>query len=371
MEQDSIIQEFCELVRIDSPSRHEREFAEVMRIKLSEIGIELDGDGAGQRLGGDCDNLIGRLAATAEGFPTIMVNAHLDTVGPSAGIEPVIEEDTVRSTGDTILGADCKAGLVIILASLRKLQQEQLPHGELVIVFTVAEEPGLIGAKHLDYSLLLSLPDMAYVLDGGHQPGKLTTAAPYADEIDCVIRGKAAHAGVEPEKGINAIQVASRAISQMRLGRLDGETTANVGTIRGGMARNIVPEVVEFTAEARSHDEEKLHEQTRHMCAVIQREATEYGAAAEIEQRRTYNGFHLGPEEPVVARAVSAAERVGLEPVLHKGGGGSDANIFNEHGIPSVIMATGAGQPHTTEEYLHIPSLMQCLDWLIGVLTTK
>lgn len=371
MAQNSIVQEFCELVRINSPSRHERAFAEVIRQKLDDLGIKAAYDGAGDRLEGECDNLIGRLAASAEDFPAMMLNAHLDTVGPGEGIEPVVEEEFIRSRGETVLGADCKAGVVIILEALRRLQQEGLPHGELAIVFTVAEEPGLLGARHMDYSLLQPVPDMGYVLDGSHQPGKLTTAAPYADEIDCTIRGRAAHAGVEPEKGISAIQVASRAISQMRLGRLDGETTANVGTIEGGVARNIVPEVVEIEAEARSHSEEKLGEQTEHITQVLQREAAEYGATAQIRQARTYNGFRLGPQEPVVARAVAAARQVGLEPVLHKGGGGSDANIFNEHHIPSVILATGATKPHTHEEYLHIPSLMECLGWLTAILTTN
>lgn len=370
MEQDRIIEEFCELVRIDSPSKHERALGEVMREKLAELAIEAAYDGAGVRLGGDCDNLVGRLPASARGFPALMLNAHLDTVGPSENIEPVIEGDAIRSAGDTILGADCKAGLMIILAALRRLQQQQLPHGELTIVFTVAEEIGLHGARHLSYSTLEPLPDMGYVLDGSHQPGKLTTAAPYADEMDCTIRGRAAHAGVEPEKGINAIQVASRAISQMRLGRIDGETTANVGTMQGGVARNVVPEMVEFMAEARSHEEGKLDEQIQHMCEAVQREAAEYGAAAEIKQSRTYNGFCLGPDDVVVARAVQAAQQVGLAPVLHKGGGGSDANIFNEHDIPSVNVATGAGNPHTLDEYLHVPSLLQCLDWLTAILTT-
>ncbi len=371
MAQDTIVQEFCEMVRLDSPPRREGAFAEIIRQKLAELGIEAQYDGAGVRLGGDCDNLIARLAASAEGFPVVMLNAHLDTVGPSAGIEPVVEEDIVRSRGETVLGADCKAGIVIILEALRRLQQHGLAHGELVLVFTVAEEVGLLGARHLDYDALEPLPAMGYVLDGGHQPGKLTTAAPYADEIDCTIRGRAAHAGVEPEKGISAIQAASRAISQMRLGRIDGETTANVGTIDGGQARNIVPETAKIEAEARSHDEEKLREQTAHMTDILQREAVEYGATAQMRQARTYNGFHLDPEEPVVARAGAAARQVDLESVLHKGEGGSDANIFNEHGIPSAVLATGAGQPHTLEEYLHIPSLLQCLQWLLAIVTTK
>ncbi len=370
MDRDALVSEFCELVQIDSLSRHEAAFAEVIVGKMAELGLEARRDGAAARIDGDCDNLIFRVPASADGYPVIMINSHLDTVGDDTGIQPVVEGDEVRSAGDTILGADAKAGLTIMLAALRKLDADNLPHGELVVVFTVAEEVGLVGARALDFQMLQPRPEIAYVLDGGITPGEMTTQAPYADKIEFEVRGKAAHAGVEPEKGINSIQIAAEAIAQMKLGRLDDECTANIGKIEGGTATNIVPELTQFQGEARSHQEEKLVAQSRHMSQMVEEAAAERGATVESERERSYNGFALGPDDLVVQRGMAAAQQVGLEPRLNKGGGGSDANIFNEHGIPSVIVATGAHRPHTTDELLHIPSMVQCFEWLVAILTT-
>jgi len=371
MNRDALVKLFCELVQIDSLSRHEAAFASVIADKLHTLGLDITDDGAGQRIGGDCGNLICRIPATAEGFPVIMLNTHIDTVGDDTGIKPVVEDDEIHSAGDTILGADAKAGITLILSALQALADQKLPHGELVVVFTVAEEIGLVGAQHLDYEMLQPLPQMAYVLDGGVTAGEMTTEAPYADKISFEVRGKAAHAGVEPEAGINAIEIAAQAISQMKLGRLDEESTANIGTIQGGSATNIVPEVTTFNGEARSHQQEKLIRQTRHMCQKVEKAAAEAGAQTKITTQRSYNGFAIGPDDAVVQRGIAAAQQVGLEPTLHKGGGGSDANIFNEHGIPSVIIATGAHKPHTPEELLRISSMVKCCEWLLAILTLQ
>jgi len=371
MSRDTLVGLFCELVQIDSLSKHEASFASVIKDKLAGIGLGVTDDGAGRRLGGDCGNLICRVPATADGLPVIMLNTHIDTVGHDTGIQPIVEDDEIHSTGNTILGADAKAGIVIILSALQALHDQELPHGELVVVFTVAEEIGLIGAQHLDYGMLQPLPQMAYVLDGGVTAGEMTTQAPYADNISFEVRGKAAHAGVEPQAGINAIQIAARAISEMKLGRLDDESTANIGTIQGGSATNIVPEVTTFKGEARSHREEKLIRQTRHMCQKVEKAVAQAGAQANITTERSYSGFALGADDAVVQRGIAAAEQVGLEPTLRKGGGGSDANIFNEHGIPSVIIATGAHKPHTPEELLRIPSMLKCFEWLLAIITLQ
>ncbi len=371
MNREALVSLFCELVQIDSLSKHEAAFASVIKDKLAGLGLNTTDDGAGPRIGGDCGNLICRIPATADGFPVIMLNTHIDTVGDDTGIQPVVKNDEIHSAGDTILGADAKAGIVILLSALQALDDQELPHGELVVVFTVAEEIGLVGAQHLDYEMLQPLPQMAYVLDGGVTAGRMTTQAPYADKISFEVRGKAAHAGVEPEKGINSIQIAAGAISEMKLGRLDEESTANIGTIQGGSATNIVPEVTTFEGEARSHQEEKLARQTRHMCQKVEEAAGQAGAQANITTERSYHGFALGADDAVVQRGIAAARQVGLEPNLHKGGGGSDANIFNEHGIPSVIIATGAHKPHTPEELLCIPSMLQCCEWLLAILTLQ
>jgi tripeptide aminopeptidase len=366
IDRDRMISEFVELARIPSLSRREGAMAEALMQRLEALGISATTDATGEAIGGEVGNVIAHVPATAAELPCLMLNAHIDTVGPGEGIEPVVEDERIASSGETIVGADDKCGVVILLEVVRCIIEERIPHGGLDLVFTVAEEIGLHGAKHLDYSKLRAR--MAYVLDGGQEAGVITRAAPYANSIKFTVRGRAAHAGVCPEKGVNAIRVAAAGIAAMRLGRLDDETTANIGVIRGGEASNIVPEHCYIEGEARSHDEQKLRSQTDHMVKCMQAAAASAGAQVEIDLQRSYNGFCLGESDPVVALAVAAARSLGVEPKLRVGGGGSDANIFNEHGIPAVILATGAAEVHTTSEYVSIPTMIQCGQWLVQVL---
>ncbi len=363
MNRDEMVERFIQLVQIYSPSKHERQVAEAVEETLRGLGLAPYYDAAGAAIDGDCGNLIAKLPATEPGRPTVMLNAHLDTVEPSRNIRPVIEDDFIRSAGDTILGADDKAGVVIILEVLRALAAEDLARGEVVAVFTVAEEIGLLGAQNLDFGQVHA--DVAYVMDGGQTTGKMTTAAPYANRMVYTVRGKAAHAGVCPEQGINAIVAASRGIAAMRLGRLDEETTANIGLIQGGTATNIVPDRVVASGEARSHDLQKLTEQTEHMARCMTQAAEQMGAEVEIEQSRSYDGFAIPDSAPIVQWASAAAQRLGHTPCTERGGGGSDANIFNAHGIPAVILSTGARDAHTLQESLCISEMVQAARWLL------
>ncbi|MCX7599748.1 MAG: M20/M25/M40 family metallo-hydrolase [Armatimonadetes bacterium] len=365
IDRERMVQEFLELVAIPSLSRRERAFAAAVKERLVALGLEVEEDEAGTAIGGDANNIVAHLPATAPGLPCLMLNAHLDTVTPGENIRAMVDGDRIVSDGTTIVGADCKCGIAVILEALRALREQALAHGGVEVVLTVAEEIGLMGAKHLDWSKTRA--KMGYVLDGGETPAKITVAAPYANKINFAVRGRAAHAGVCPEKGLNAIQVAARGLAAMRLGRIDDETTANIGVIRGGQAPNIVPDRCELLGEARSHNEEKLRAQTDHMVKAMQAAARQAGAEVEIDLRRDYNGFRLGPEDPVVALATEALRDLGLEPTLHVGGGGSDANIFNEHGLPSVILSTGAGAVHTTNEYAYIPTMVHSAEWLVAI----
>ncbi|MCD6350673.1 MAG: M20/M25/M40 family metallo-hydrolase [Armatimonadetes bacterium] len=360
-----MVEEFVELARIASLSKKEKAMAEAVAAKLRELGLEPEFDSAGEAIGGEVGNLIAHLPATQEGLPRLMFNAHLDTVAPGEGIEPVVEGDRISSAGDTIVAADDKCGVVAALETVRCLMEENLAHGGVDVVFTIAEEIGLYGAKHLDYSRVGA--ELAYVLDGGEQPGCITRAAPYANSINFTVRGRAAHAGVCPEQGINALQAAAKGIACMNLGRLDERSTANVGVIEGGKAPNIVPDLCVVQGEARSHDEARLEAQTEHMVECMERAAEEFGAKVEPQIQRSYNGFFLDDNDPVVALAAKAAQALGLEPQLEIGGGGSDANIFNEHGLPAVIISTGAASVHTTQEYVHIPTMVQAADWLLQI----
>ena len=356
--------EFCELVQIDSLSGEEGRIAEVVSGKLGRMGLSVVRDRAGEAIGGQCGNVIGKLPATDRSLPTIMLNAHLDTVRPGSGVKPVSEGDIIRSSGETILGADDKAGLAIILAGLREIGARQVPHGELQVVFTIAEEIGLHGARHLDYSLLS--PRYCFVFDGGDEIGELTVAAPSAKKMTWKVHGVAAHAGVHPEKGINAIQVAAQAIARMKLGRLDEESTANIGYISGGIARNIVPELCQVWGEARSHDEGKLAAQVEHMRTCLTAAVAAYPEARlEEEVQSSYQRFHLSEEEEVVRVAASAARNLGLPVSCNIGGGGSDANVFNERGLPALICACGGANAHTMEEQVSLSAMAKGVEWVV------
>lgn len=362
--------EFQELVRIDSVSGHEGAMAQAMIAKLSALGLAVQQDRAHEPIGGETGNVIARVPATAPGLPVVMINAHLDTVEPGLGIEPQCDEDEISSLGETILAADDKAGITVILAAVREIIASDIAHGELQLVFTIAEEVGLFGARYLDYSLIKA--DFALVFDGGRDIGTMTVAAPSAQKLDWTVRGLAAHAGVCPEKGINAVQIASEAIAAMKLGRLDHETTANIGTIHGGMARNIVPDTCTVWGEARSHDENKLAAQVTHMQRCFQDAVQAHpGATLEQEIQSSYHRFHLGKDEPVVRIATQAAEALGLPVSYQIGGGGSDANVFNEHGIPAVICSTGARDPHTLTETVSISGMAKAAEWLVEMIKAR
>ncbi len=367
IDREALVAEFCELVRTDSLSRAEGAMMDLLEGKLRALGLAPVRDRAGEQADGETGNLIVKLPATDPGRPTVMVNAHTDTVQPGLGIVPVIEGDVIRSEGETILGADDKAGVAVILAAVRELLASPFPRGEAQVVFTIAEEIGLYGAQYLDYSLIS--PDYAFVLDGGAAIGELTVGAPSAVKLTWRVHGVAAHAGVHPERGTNAVQVASQAIAAMRLGRLDEETTANIGHIKGGLARNIVPEYCEVWGEARSHNEGKLRAQTAHMSQCFQAAAETYPEArVEEEVETSYRRFRLTEEDEVVRVAMTAATNVGHTPVLKIGGGGSDANVFNERGIPAVIVACGAQGAHSTAETASISAMTAAAEWLVEML---
>jgi len=361
----AICEEFCELVRIDSPSGEEAAVVKHLREQLAEMGLESEVDDAAAKIEGNCGNLIARVPGI-EGAPTVLVNAHVDTVQPGRGIKPQVDGTLVTSDGTTVLGGDDKSGVVIILAALRELLGEELPHPPLEVVFTVAEETGLNGAKALDYDQLNA--EMGYVLDGGRTMGVVTNAAPSAFGLTFEVKGVAAHAGVCPEEGVNSIQAAAEAIANIPLGRLDFETTSNIGVIEGGDATNIVPEMTVVKGEARSHDEGKLKAQVHRMTQAFAQAGEKYGAEIRSEVQRSYTRFRVGEGEPVTRHALRAAAQLGFEPTTETGGGGSDANIFNEHGIPSVIMATGPADVHTVKESVDCERMAESARWLVATL---
>ena len=353
-----LVKTFLQLVQIDSPTGHEGQIAGVLTGMLREMGLSVRGDTAG--------NVIATL--DGEGEP-ILLSAHMDTVEPGRGVMPVVKDGIITSDGTTILGGDCKAGIAVILETLQCLKDSGARHLPLEIALSVAEEGGLNGAKKLDVSALRS--KVGLVLDSGGPIGTLVREAPSQNSFRVVIHGKASHAGAEPEKGINAIVVAAEAVAQMPLGRIDEETTANIGKISGGIATNIVPDRVEMMGEARSLKGEKLAAQTERMVKAVEAAAAKRGAKADIEVHRAYDAYSLPDDDPWIGRLEAACRRVGLKPHLHSSGGGSDANIYNGKGIRCAVTSVGMAKGHTTEEYIAIADMVAAARLVYAVVTEK
>ncbi len=348
--QKRTLDEFFELVQIKCSTRAEREVADVIKRKLAELHMEVTEDNTGSKIGGNCGNVLAFLPGTAAGAPSILFTAHLDCVEPCGHIQPILKDGIITSAGDTILGSDDKSGVVAILEALRVVKEQNIPHGNIQIVFTVAEEGGLNGSKNIEPSLLQA--DFGYALDSSGVPGEIVNMAPGQNKLVITVHGKKAHAGVAPEEGINAIVLAGKALAKVNDGRIDPETTANIGIIKGGSATNIVPDKVEILAEARSRNQEKLAAQTEHMRQVFEDTIAAAGGKAEVVISKEYDAYVLPETAPVIALAFQAAESIGLKAVIKATGGGSDANYFNSYGVPTAVLGTGMSKVHTTDEFI-------------------
>ena len=363
-----LIESFMELVRIDSISREERNLAIFLIKKLEDLGLEIKVDQAGEKVKSDSGNIIARLKGSVKKATPIMFSAHMDTVVPGKNIKPICDGEKIVSDGKTILGADDKAAIAALLEALHIIKEHNIPCGDIEIVFSICEEIGLQGAKNLDISSLNAR--MAFVLDCGGQVGEIINAAPSQNSLKIIIHGKAAHAGSNPEEGINAIQVAGFVLSRMKLGRIDEETTTNIGIISGGKATNIVPDKVTLEGEVRSRNEEKLEKYTEQLKKIAEDTAQEFRAKAEVKTNREYYCYNLSADDRVVKIAMKAARDIGLQPELHPSGGGSDANVFNKKGFPSVDLAIGMEKVHTVDEYILVKSLKNTVKYVLSIINT-
>ncbi|MBE9536196.1 MAG: M20/M25/M40 family metallo-hydrolase [Proteobacteria bacterium] len=363
-----LVEQFMELLRIESPSRREGKIMHYLRGVLEGLNIEVFEDDAAASTGGDCGNLLGKMAGKGNEAPPILLNAHMDTVRPGENIEPIIEGGIVRSAGDTILGADDKSGIAIMLELVKVLKENDISHAPLELLFTASEEIGLLGAKHFDVSRLESR--FGYSLDSS-QTGGLVFAAPAAKHIKVIFSGKEAHAGLAPEEGVSAIELASRAIAAMPLGRIDDETTANIGLIGGGSATNIVPGIAHIEGEARSHNPEKLKKQIEAMvdsCKNAVNEKAGSGASLDVEIHADFPSMRLSDTSRAVTLAKSSAESLGAPLSMVVAGGGSDANIFNEKGLDLAILGTGMSKVHTNEEEIKIEDMLSCARLVLEII---
>jgi tripeptide aminopeptidase len=362
---ERLIEEFMELVRITSLSRDERRMADAIKSKLAPLGVEIVEDTAGEKVGGNAGNLICTLKGDSS-KPAILFTCHMDTVAPGTNIKPIRHEDRISSDGTTVLGADDKAGVAGLLEMIRVLKEENLTHGDIVLFLTIGEETNLLGSRHADWEKLPKV-DMGFAFDSNGPIGKVVTEAPAQTRIEVTMYGKLAHAGVNPEAGINAITVASTAIARMKLGRINERTTANVGTFNGGIATNIVCDKVEIAAEARSLVLEEMEAQVQHMVETFRATAEEFGTTCDIKTTQMYANLNHSEDAPVVQTAYKAIRSLGFEASSMSSGGGSDANVLNGRGIPTVNLAIGYEKIHTVEEFILLDDLENAARLMVAI----
>jgi tripeptide aminopeptidase len=350
---------FLELAAIPSPPGEERPVADVVLRYLRDLGLEPEEDDTGASTGSTMGNIYARLEPTVEGVPLFLC-AHLDTVPPSGPLEPVVDDGVVRNGGGTILGADNKSAVAAMLEALRRMVVENRRHAGIELLFTPKEEVGLLGAYAFEHDRLRA--QLGYVYDQAAPIGEIILGAPWSQALEVTFHGRAAHSGMYPEEGRSAIQAAAKAIADLRLGRIDEETTANVGVISGGTAGNIVPEWCTFLAEARCHDEAKLHQMVQEMLDACAFAATAADCEVQTAMRKSYRGYRFKRDEDVVRLAAGALARCGFEPTYALSGGGADANVFNERGRRCVNLANGMTDIHTPDERIAVGDLDAMVD---------
>lgn len=362
-----VIQHFMDLVQIDSETKNEQNISKVLKEQFEGLGLHVYEDDTMNETGHGAGNLVVTLEASGvEGVEPMLFTCHMDTVTPGQGIKPELSEDGwIRSDGTTILGADDKAGIAALFEAIRIIQENNIPHGKIQFVITVGEESGLVGARAMNPKDIDA--SFGYALDSNGAVGTICVAAPARAEIEMKIYGKSAHAGVNPEDGISAIQVAAKAIAAMKLGRIDDETTANIGKFQGGSALNVVCDFVQIDAEARSIVQEKIEQQIAQMREALETTCRKYGATAEFRSEIKYPAFGFHDDHEVVQLAQRAIRSLGLETSTFASGGGSDANIFNGFGIPTANLAVGYEDIHTTKERIRVADIVKLSQVVIAI----
>lgn len=364
---ERLIAHFMTLCAADSAPFHEGQVFSNLWERLRALGFDVIQDEAGKKTGGEVGNLIAHKPGRgvfADQEP-IMLSAHMDRVAGGMGIKPVLCDGVVRSQGDTILGADDAAGLAAIVEACTVLEERALDHTPIEIIFTIAEEVGLVGAQHVDFTTHQLKATTGFVLDADGPVGTVVVHAPTQYKIVAQIMGQSSHAGIHPEKGVSAIRIAAAAINRMNLGRIDAQTTANIGYIAGGGQTNIVPELAEIRAEARSLDPKKALRQVEHMKWALAESAREYDGDYKWEARLAYDSFQLGIDAPPVSRAAKAIRRLGLLPHYQSTGGGSDANVFNARGIECVVLGVGFEKIHSYNESMPVDQLIRLAELVV------
>ena len=365
IKQDRLTDYTMDLITIDSPSKQEKEVAMKLKYDMEQIGAQCSFDSADEKVGGNVGNLTVKVKGNTDA-PPFFFSSHMDTVSPGIGIKPHIKEGIMRSDGTTILGSDDKSGVAIIVEVIKSLKENNIPHGDIEVAFTICEEIGLLGAKYYDINNISAKHGI--VLDSS-TPDRLVLRCPSAEELNFTVHGIEAHAGLCPQDGISAIKVASDAISIMTFGRIDHETTSNIGIIKGGIATNIVTGKVEVVGEVRSHDEQKLKSQVYHMTECFTNSAKKHKivlngkqleAKIDVRTERSYDRMDVGDDSFITKLVLKAVQNLGHKVKLHTTGGGCDANYFNKFGLSCANLGTGMYELHTVNEYLVLEEQQRC-----------
>lgn len=364
---ERMLAEFKEIVAVPCHSLQERPVFELLCTKLEALGFTVEEDDAGEKLGGNCGNLWAFLPGNKAGATSVLFSAHMDGVEPCGGTTVVQKDGYLYSDGTTILGGDDKSGVVGIIEGVRMIVEENAEHGDIQILFTIAEEGGVNGSRCMDRSKLKA--EVAYALDGEGAPGEVVIGAPGQYKWTISVHGKKAHGGLEPEKGINAIMIAAKALAEVeRYGRIDEETTCNIGVIGGGVATNVVPDLVVIEGDVRSRNNEKLEAMREELVSTICNAVEKFGGKFTAEVEHKYSSFLIDTNSTVVKLAERACELYNLPLDITQTGGGSDANFFNAYGVPCVILGTGMKNVHTVEEFIKEEDLYNSALMVYGIL---
>lgn len=361
---DRLVESFINMAKISSPSLKERKMADYIKKELESLGLDVVEDNAGIKIGGNSGNIIGIMKGSGE--KKVLLSAHMDTVLPCDKVNPIIDNGIIKSDGKTILGGDDKAGIAAIIEAIKVIKENNFEHPNIIIVCSIAEEIGLLGAKNFEIEKYS--PNFSFILDSSGKPGIAIVQTPFSAKGQIKIVGRPAHAGIAPENGINALTVAAHAITKLKLGRIDDETTSNIGIVRGGEAVNIVmPEVI-LQYEARSFSGEKLDILLDETYNIFLKTAEEFGAKFESTVEKGYSGYYLEKNEEILKCFEKACKNIDVEYITKSTGGGSDANIYNEKGYKSLTIAIGMTRVHTKEEYIEIEDMIDTSKLVVELL---
>jgi tripeptide aminopeptidase len=361
---DRVVESFLELVSVNGESGNEQQISNYIQKKLNHLGISYSIDNAGDSFGGNAGNITAQIPGA--NIPGIVFSSHMDSIEPTEGIKTKIEDGKIKTDGKTILAADDRAGIAIILEVLQTVKENDLEHPPLTIIFTVAEEIGMYGSKNISIKELNA--SCGFVFDSSADPGNLIQIAPSKIQLKIKVIGKASHAAVSPEKGINAITIACNSLSKIKTGKFDDGSTLNFGSIKGGKAINIIPGLVEIDAELRGFDNEYLTSKIDEIKQVFINEAEKLGGSIRIDIDEKYRAFALDEESAPIKIVKNAIEKTDLSPKLLKYSGGSDANVFNANGLPSVNLGMGFKNCHSVNEFILVDDLTKSCEIAFNII---